>query len=292
MKAAQRVGRVTVNHLDRILYPSQGISKEAVILYYIRAAPRLLPFLAGRALVMQRFPDGVGSPGFYAKDAPAGTPSWVTLFAHYSTSAGREIRSVVCDSPDTLVWLANLAALELHMPLARTEDPASPDMLFFDLDPEPPAGFAEAVTVALTLREVLRDLGLSPFVKTSGRKGLHVALPLERRYSFERTRTFVHGVGILLAHRMAGVVSELSGTHTPGTVFVDYLQNAAGKTMVAPWSLRATPQATVSMPVSWDALERGVSPEDFTIHEDISRTNDPWEGFFDQAERLPEVQHE
>ena len=292
MTSGQRVGKVTVNHLDRILYPSAGISKEAVILYYIRAAPRLLPFLAGRALVLQRFPEGVGSPGFYAKDAPAGTPSWVTLFSHYSASAKREIRSVVCDSPDTLVWLANLAALELHMPLARTDDPASPDMLFFDLDPEPPAGFAEAVEVALTLREVLMDLGLSAFVKTSGRKGLHVALPVERRYSFGRTRTFVHGVGILLARRMPGVISELSGTHTPGTVFVDYLQNAAGKTMVAPWSLRATPGATVSMPLSWDALEKGVSPEEFTIDNALSGTEDPWEGFFDRAERLPEVKHE
>jgi len=292
MKAAQRVGRVTVNHLDRILYPSAGISKEEVILYYIRAAPRLLPFLAGRALVLQRFPEGVASPGFYAKDAPAGTPSWVTLAPRYSVSAGREIRYIVCDSPDTLVWLANLAALELHMPLARTDDPASPDMLLFDLDPEPPAGFSEAVSVALALRDVLGDLGLSPFVKTSGQKGLHVVVPLERKYSFERTRTFVHGVGILLARRMAGVVSELTGTHTPGTVFVDYLQNAAGKTMVAPWSLRATPQATVSMPLSWDALGKGVSPEDFTIHEDIFGTKDPWEGFFDQAERLPEVKYE
>ena len=292
MTAGQRVGRVTVNHLDRILYPFGGISKEEVILYYIRAAPRILPFLAGRALVLQRFPEGVASPGFYAKDAPAGTPSWVTLFPHYSTSSGREIRSVVCDRPDTLVWLANLAALELHMPLARTDDPASPDMLFFDLDPEPPAGFREAVEVARALREVTGHLGLSAFVKTSGRKGLHVVVPLERRYSFKRTKTFVHSVGILLVRRMTGVVSELSGTHTPGTVFVDYLQNATGRTMIAPWSLRATPQATVSMPVPWNALGEGVSPEDFTIDNALSGTKDPWEGFFDQAERLPEVNHE
>ena len=292
MAGDQMVGRVPVTNLSRILYPSPGVSKQEVIGYYIRSAPRILPFLSGRALVLQRFPDGVSGQGFYEKDAPPGTPDWVTIFPHFSRTAKRQIRYVVCDSPDTLIWLANLAALELNMVLARTDDPEMPDMMLFDLDPEPPAGFPEAVATAQALSELLGEMGLSPFVKTSGRKGLHVVIPLERHYQFDETRTFVHAVGILLSRRLPGVVSELSGTHMPGTVFVDYLQNAAWKTMIAPYSLRATEQATVSMPLSWEEVQNGVMPEDFTIRTVISRTGDPWKGFFDQAERLPAVNNE
>jgi bifunctional non-homologous end joining protein LigD len=291
MPGKQVVGRVAVTNLDRVLYPAPGISKEEMIRYYIGIAPRILPFLAGRALVMQRFPKGVDAPGFYEKDAPQKTPSFVTLSPHYSRTAGREIRSVVCDSPDTLVWLANLAALELNVMLARTDDPERPDMVLFDLDPEPPAGFPEAADTALALGELLGDLGLTSFVKTSGRKGLHVVIPVERVYRFDETRTFVHAVGIILSRRLPGVVSELSGTHAPGTVFVDYLQNAAGKTMVAPYSLRATAQATVSMPLTWQEVRAGVVPEVFTLRTAISRTGDPWKGFFDTAEHLPVVNH-
>lgn len=292
MVSTLRVGRVPVTHLDRILYPSQGITKEEVISYYIRVAPRILPFLSGRVVVMQRFPQGIMNQGFFEKDTPHGTPEWVTLFPHFSTIAGREIRYVVCDSLDTLIWMANLAALELHIALASTLDPESPDMLLFDLDPEPPAGFPDAVKTGLALRDLLGDLGLSPFVKTSGKKGLHIVVPLERQYSFDATRSFVHAVGVLMARRMPGVISELAGTHKPGTVFVDYLQNSAWKTMVAPYSLRATAQATVSMPVSWEEIKREILPEDFTIQTAISRERDPWEKFFDQAEPLPVVTNE
>ena len=287
-----RLGKVPLTNLDRIIYPSYPATKKDVIEYYIRIAPRILPFLSERALVMQRFPDGASNPGFYEKDAPAGTPGWVTLFPYFSRAAEREIRYVVCDSPDTLIWLANLAALELNIILARIDQPETPDMIFFDLDPEPPASITDAVEAALHLQELLTNLGLVPFVKTSGKKGLHVVAPLIREYSFDETRNFVHAMGILLAKRPGKVVSELSRTHDRGTVFVDYLQNSSWKTIICPYSLRATEYATVSMPLSWSELAKGVSPEDFTIQTAISRKEDPWKGFFDQAERLPVVNND
>jgi len=287
-----RLGKVPLTNLDRIIYPSYPATKKDVIEYYIRIAPRILPFLADRALVVQRFPDGAGSPGFYEKDAPAGTPEWVTLFRSFSRSADREIKYIVCDSPDTLIWLANLAALELNIILARIDQSEIPDMLFFDLDPEPPASITDAAEVALYLQDLLTNLGLVPFVKSSGKKGLHVVAPLIRKYSFDETRNFVHAIGILLADRSRKVVSELSRTHDPGTVFVDYLQNSSWKTIISPYSLRATEYATVSMPLSWSELAKGVSPEDFTIRTAISRKEDPWKGFFDQAERLPVVKND
>jgi bifunctional non-homologous end joining protein LigD len=284
-----KVGKVVVTNLDRLLYPELPAVKKEVIEYYIRIAPRILPFLSGRPLVMQRFPDGVDSPGFYEKDAPQGTPPWVRLHAQFAETPGREIRYVVCDDPDTLVWLANLAALELNIMLYRTDAPAAPDILLFDLDPEPPAGFREATAAALLLRDILDDLGLSSFPKTSGKKGIHVVTPLVREYSFDQTRNFVHAVGILLAKHSPFIVSERTQTSVPGTVLIDYLQNVGGKTMICPYSLRATPAATVSMPLSWEEIRSGVTPEDFTILTASSRREDPWKGFFGSPERLPEA---
>jgi bifunctional non-homologous end joining protein LigD len=285
----QRVGKVPVTNLERVLYPGIPATKRDVIAYYIRAAPRMLPFLTGRQLVMQRFPDGVDRPGFYEKDAPQGTPGFVKLFTRYSETAERSVRYIVCEDLDTLVWLANLAALELNIMLSRTDAPSTPDMLLFDLDPEPPAGFPEASSAAVHLADVLEDLGLASYPKTSGKKGIHVVVPLERKYRFEQARHFVHAVGLLLAKRYPLIVSELSQTRDPGTVFVDYLQNTEGKTMISPYSLRATAKGTVSMPLSWQEVRSGVSPEDFTIMTASSRKGDPWSGFFENAERLPEA---
>ncbi|HPH35218.1 MAG TPA: non-homologous end-joining DNA ligase [Methanoregulaceae archaeon] len=284
----QNLGRVVLTNTSRVLFPELDLTKRDVVEYYLRVAPRILPHLGDRALVLQRFPEGVNSPGFYEKDAPAGTPEWVHLHRHYSVSARRYLHYIVCDIPETLIWLANLAAIELHIPLARLDDPEAPDLLLFDIDPEPPAGFNEAVTASLALRELLADLGLEPFVKTSGKKGLHVVIPLAGRYRFSKTRNFVHAVGSLLARESPLIVSELTHTHDPGKVFIDYLQNSAWKTMIAPYSLRATGTATVSAPVSWDDLSRGIDPGEYTIQTVQAGDQDPWAGLHTSAQRLPE----
>jgi len=289
MPEGKRLGRVVLTNTSRVMYPELNLTKRDVVEYYLRIAPRILPHLGNRALVLQRFPDGVSAPGFYEKDAPAGTPEWVHFYRHHSVSAGRDLHYIVCDSPDTLIWLANLAAIELNIPLARLDDPESPDLLLFDIDPEPPAGFREGVTVALALRDMLFDLGLFPFVKTSGKKGLHVVIPLTGGYRFSHTRNFVHAGGSLLARESPLVVSELTQTHDPGKVFIDYLQNSAWKTMIAPYSLRATGTATVSAPVSWDDLSRGIDPGDFTLQTTRAEDADPWLDLYTSPQRLPEV---
>jgi bifunctional non-homologous end joining protein LigD len=284
-----KLGNVVITNTSREMYPDLHLTKLDVIEYYLRIAPRILPYLEERALVLQRFPEGIGHPGFYEKDAPAGTPEWVRLYRHHSVSANRDLRYIVCDNPDTLIWLSNLAALELNIPLARLEDPDTPDLLLFDIDPEPPAGFAEAVSAALALRDMLTDLGLVPFVKTSGKKGLHVVIPLTAGYRFALTRNFVHAVGALLAEKSPLVVAELTQTKDPGKVFIDYLQNSAWKTMISPYSLRATATATVSTPVSWSDLAGRIVPEDFTLRTVNAGREDPWTNLNTAAERLPEV---
>jgi len=148
-------GKVVLTNTSREMYPDLHLTKLDMIEYYLRIAPRILPYLEERALVLQRFPDGVDHPGFYEKDAPAGTPGWVRLFLHHSVFADRDLRYIICDNPDTLIWLANLAALELSIPFTRLADPDTPDLLFFDIDPEPPAVFPEAISTALALRVCL-----------------------------------------------------------------------------------------------------------------------------------------
>jgi len=284
-----KLGKVVLTNTAREMYPDLHLTKLDVIVYYLRMAPRILPWLEERALVLQRFPDGVDRPGFYEKDAPAGTPGWVRLHLHHSVSADRDLRYIVCDNPDTLIWLANLAAIELNIPLARLKDPDAPDLILFDIDPEPPAGFREAGTAALALRDILIDLGLSSFVKTSGKKGLHVVIPLTSGYRFDQTRNFVHAVGGLLAKDSPLIVAELTQTNDPGKVFIDYLQNAAWKTMIAPYSLRPTGTATVSMPVAWSDLAGGIVPGDFTLLTVDAGREDPWRDLSNAAERLPGV---
>jgi bifunctional non-homologous end joining protein LigD len=279
----EKLTRVQFNHLDKVLYPAVGIKKLDVIKYYIRMAPSMLPFLEGRALVVTRFPDGVEKEGFYGKDAPQGTPDWVKTFHTYSEAAGRELDYVVCNDLDTLLWLANLAALELHIPLARVDKPDNPDMILLDLDPQPPAGIAEVVSVARAIREKLKARNLKAWVKTSGKRGLHIVARVERRRTFDETREFAHEIGIDLA-KETGIVSSEKGQKRPGTVYMDYPQNGHGRTMVCPYSLRATPNATASTTLSWDELDV-LDPDKFTIRSVPDRA-DNWKGFWKKTDRL------
>ena len=281
----ERLTKFRFTNLDKILYPKFEVKKINVIEYYIKIAPKMLGFLAERIVVLNRFPDGVEEKGFYEKDSPWGPPSWVETFARFSETSGREINYIVCNNLDTLLWLANLAALEMHIALSQIESYEKPDQLLFDLDPEPPAGFDEAVEVAFTLKENLDSLGFKSYIKTSGKKGLHVLLPLFGDYNFSQTREFVHQFGKYVGRDSDLVVSELSQSKDPGKVFVDYLQNSAGRTMICPYSLRATPQATVSTPVEWDEL-KGLNPEELNVFTVKERKKNPWAGFWEDRQRL------
>jgi len=273
----ERLTKVQFSNLGKVLYPVGGVRKLDVVKYYIKIAPRMLPFLEGRALVVTRYPDGVEAEGFYGKDAPQGTPDWVKLYHTYSEAAGRELDYIVCDDLDTLIWLANLAALELHIPLARIDKQDKPDIILFDLDPQPPAGIAEVGRVARLIREKLKAKGLTAWVKTSGKKGLHIVAPTEQKETFDETRAYAHNVGIELA-KETGIVSSEKAQKKPGTVYIDYPQNSHGRTMACPYSLRATTTATVSTPITWEELD-GLDPTRFRI-ENVPERTDKWRGFW------------
>jgi bifunctional non-homologous end joining protein LigD len=278
--------RVRLTNLSKEMYPAFHITKLEVITYYIKMAPRILPFLHNRPLTMHRYPGGVGGEDFYEKDAPQGTPDYVDIFTRYSETADREVHFVLCNNLDTLIWLANLASLELHVTLSTAGAYDSPDLLLFDIDPEPPLSFDDVIDIARIIREHLEDAGILSYVKTSGKKGLHVVVPLSTGYRFEEIRAFVHSMGKNIARDTPRVVAEFPHSQDPGTIFIDYLQNAHGKTMAAPYSLRATDGATVSAPLSWDELKPGIRPEDFNIRTMLSGSEDPWRGIFDNRQTI------
>jgi bifunctional non-homologous end joining protein LigD len=278
--------RVNLTRLTKVLYPETGVTKQDVLTYYIRVAPFLLPFLHNRPVTMHRFPEGIGEEGFFEKDAPAGTPEYVDIFSHWSETAGREVHFVMCNNLDTLIWIANLASLEIHTTLSTATSYSSPDLLLFDIDPEPPLTFDDVIDVAHVVKEHLKARGIRPFVKTSGKKGVHIVVPLVAGYTFSVVRDFAHGIGKDIARDTPGVVSEFPRSRDAGTVFIDYLQNAHGKTMAAPYSLRATPGATVSMPVRWEDLRPGIRPEDFNIKTVLSRDGEPWRDIFEDRQKI------
>jgi len=282
----EKLTKVEFTNLSKVLYPETRITKAQVIEYYVKMAPRMLRILANRPIVLTRFPDGVDREGFYEKDLPLGTPPWVERFKTYSEAAQREINYVVCNDLDTLAWLANLAALELHMTLSRTDKPEKPDLVLFDVDPRPPTDMKDVTDVALLLKEKLEALGLKSYVKTSGKKGLHIVVPIAREYSFNQTRQFVHQIAKYLSSEFSTVVSEFTKVKEPGTVYIDYLQNSHGRTMISPYSLRAVPQATVSMPLDWADVKKGLKPEEFNLFSAVESKRNPWNGLFEDEQKL------
>jgi bifunctional non-homologous end joining protein LigD len=282
----EKLTKVDFTNLDKVLFPKVQITKAQVIEYYIKIAPKMLRFLADRPLVLTRFPNGIEKQGFYEKDAPQGIPSWIKTVAIFSETAKREVSYVLCNDIDTLIWLANLAAIEIHMPLSKVDSREKPDLILFDVDPEPPARYEEASEVALCLKKVLDEIGYKSYVKTSGKKGLHIIFPIDPQHSFQETRAFVHKIGQQLAKEHKLIVSELTETKKPGNVFVDYLQNSHGRTMVSPYSLRAAPDATVSTPLEWAEVEKGIKPTELSIFSVVKREKDPWKKLLENRQKL------
>lgn len=254
--------RLRLSNLDKELYPSGGFTKAHVIDYYRRIAPFMLPHLQDRALTMKRYPDGAGGDFFFEKRCPQHRPDWVET----AVLLKGDEKMTVClvNNPETLLWAANLASLELHVPLARASAPETPDAIVFDLDPGEPAGLLECSRVALILRDLFDRVGLAGFVKTSGRKGLHVYVPLNRpETTFAHTRMFSKAVAELLQKRYPALVTALMAKESRmGRVFINWSQNDSSKTMICVYSLRAREHPIVSCPVSWDEVGNAVDRND------------------------------
>lgn len=290
--------RLSLSNLDKVLFPETGFTKAEVIDYYTRIAPVLLPHVTGRPLTRKRYPDGVEGQAFFEKNAPSHTPSWVRTveLPTPGSSKGRDtIRYVVADELATVVWLANLAALELHVP-QWTVGPRGAvreaDRLVFDLDPGPPATIVECCRVAEWLREALSEDGLAAYPKTSGSKGLQLYVPLKPVPWQD-----VHEYAKQLAQRLEKehpelVVHRMEKKLRPRKVLIDWSQNNAAKTTVAPYSLRARALHTVSAPVTWDEVEGCEDPESLQflsseVLERVEEEGDLFAALLEERHRLP-----
>jgi bifunctional non-homologous end joining protein LigD len=288
--------RLRLSNLDKVLYPEVGFTKGQVIDFYTRAAPWLLPHLRGRALTLKRYPNGVEGGHFYEKQRPSHAPEWVRS---ESISAGDKwIDFVLCDDLPTLVWLANLADLELHPSLALAEDPDAPVVMAFDLDPGPPAALLECCRVALMLRDVLGQLGLECYPKTSGSKGMQLYVPLHSEVTYDDTKPFAHGVARVLERREPKlIVSVMKKDLRHGKVFIDWSQNDRHKTTVGPYSLRAMSGPRVSTPLGWEEVERAAESGDaselvFEAGDVLERLDDRGDLFapvVDERQELPQL---
>ncbi|MBP1735193.1 MAG: primase, small subunit [Deltaproteobacteria bacterium] len=288
--------RLVLSNLEKDLYPSAGFTKAHVLEYYSRISRFILPHLKDRALTLKRFPEGVEKEFFFEKRCPSYRPSWVKTA---DTFFGEKERMTVClvNDLDTLVWVANLASLELHVPLARVKSRETPDSMVFDLDPGDEADIVDCARVALILRDLLSSLKLACYVKTSGKKGLHVYVPLNLKETFfEDTKKFSKAVAEVMQRNYPDLVTaKMPKEQRRGRVFINWSQNDSSKTMICVYSLRARTEPIVSFPLTWnevESLEAEGDPKKFEIthSEAVGRTEKVGDLFGDmilKEQKLP-----
>jgi bifunctional non-homologous end joining protein LigD len=254
-----------LTNLDKVLYPKAGFTKGEMIDFYARVAPALIPHLKGRAVTLRRFPEGVEDleAAFFEKRCPKHRPDWMeTVTVSAGPRAGDIAFCTVGDLP-SLIWLAQLATIELHPSLSLAKRPEQPTVLAFDLDPGPPANVVDCCRIALRLRQMFGAFDLECFPKTTGSKGLQIYLPLNTKTDYDETKPFARAIAQLLEKQTPDqVVSKMSKKIRKGKVFLDWSQNHQRKTTVAVYSMRARERPTVSTPLSWDEVERCASKED------------------------------
>jgi len=268
-----------LSNLQKVLFPATGFTKGELIDYYAKIADALLPHVQDRPVSLKRYPNGVDGQGFFAKNAPNGTPDWVRtalLPAPGSTMNRDEVDYVVADELPTLVWLANLAAIELHVPQWKVGPRGGvhgPDLLVFDLDPGAPATIVECCQVALLLRAELAEDGLTAYAKTSGSKGMQLYAPIKEAGE-DAPSAYAKELAQRLEKREPKlVISRMRRNLRPGKILIDWSQNNTAKTTVAPYSVRAREEQTVSTPVTWDEVEACGTPTDlkFTTDDVLDR---------------------
>lgn len=282
---------IQLSNTDKVLFPADEITKGDLIDYYRKIAGTMLPYLEGRPVTMHRFPDGIGGEGFYQQEISDYFPDWIERAR--VTKQGGTVTHVICRDAATLVYLANQACVTPHVWLSRKDRLDQPDLMIFDLDP-PAEDFAPVRHAARLLRRFLKELGLEAFVKTTGSKGLHVVVPLDRNAGFDEVRDFAHTVAAALAEKESDALTvEQRKDKRKGRVFLDYLRNSYGQTAVAPYAVRAEPGAPVATPLEWDELgDTNLTSESYNIRNifrRLSRKEDPWQRIWHRPHSMSEA---
>lgn len=285
---------IGLKHTDKVLFPGDDITKGDLVEYYTKIADVMLPYLRQRPITLHRFPEGIDEDGFYQQEASDYFPDWIQQIS-LGRIKGGSINHIVCNNSAMLVYIANLACITPHAWLSRADRPNYPDMLVFDLDP-PDNDFEPVRKSAELIRDTLIELDLEPFVKTTGSRGLHVVVPLDRGSDFEQVRRFTKEAATIMAKREPHMMtSEQRKEKRKGRVFIDYLRNSYGQTAVAPYAIRAKPSAPVATPIEWDELKsKHLTSQSYTIKNifrRLARKKDPWEGIWNKACSLDKARH-
>jgi bifunctional non-homologous end joining protein LigD len=284
---------VPLSHPDKVLFPADGITKEDLARYYADVAGLMLPWLRDRPVTLVRFPDGLGGQRFFQKNTPSYFPGWIRRVT--VPKEGGQVEHVVCDKPATLVYLANQACIEIHEFTSRADKLDAPDQMVFDFDPPDATRFADVRRAALWARDLLADdLGLTSFVRTTGGRGLHVHVALNRRADFDAVREFAHRAAVVLARRHPDVITTEQRKDKRGDlIYADMMRNAYAQTVTASYGVRARPGAPVATPLSWAELaDDTLDPGRFTLRTVRARLTggpDPWAGFADSRHGLTEA---
>jgi bifunctional non-homologous end joining protein LigD len=289
---------LSLTNLDKVLYPATGFTKGQVIDYYARIAPVLVPHLAGRPLTLKRYPEGVDKEYFFEKNATKHRPDWVKTAPIWSGGNQRDVNYILANDLATLIWIANLASIELHPSLSLAKDIVSPRSMVFDLDPGPPANIVQCCQVGMWLRDIFKHFGLQSFPKTSGSKGLQIYVPLNTPTSYDATKTFSHALARLLENEHRDlVVSDMKKQLRFGKIFVDWSQNDEHKTTISVYSLRAREHPKVSTPVKWEEVEQALKKKDATllvfeasqVLERVQKMGDLFEPVLTLKQKLPKL---
>jgi len=280
--------RVSLTSLDRIYWPKEKITKFDLLCYYLRIAPQILPFLKDRPAILQRYPRGVGAPMFFQQDLES-APAFIKT-KRLTNQEGRELDYAVYTTVGSVLHFVNLGTIEQHPWHSTLKHLDKPDYFMLDLDPKE-APWKNVLEVALVCKKVLDELGLPAFPKTSGSSGIHIYLPLKPKYSFARVAAIAEAFANEVAQRAPKIATTQRSLakRQKQQVYVDAMQNARGKTIASPYSARAKPGATVSMPLIWKQIEKGVRISDFTIQnvpELVGKISDPWKEFFENQREL------
>lgn len=288
--ATVRIGGAVITNPDKLFWPDDGLTKLDLAQFYSRISSQILPWMKGRAVTLERCPEGMRKTCFFQKQAPANLPPDVPTVAIHAPTADRDIDYIVGGTRKTLLTLVNLGCIAMHVMDSRIDQLDKPDWLAFDLDPAD--GFPSAARAALLLRDRLEDHGLESFVKTSGGRGLHVFVPLRRGATQDQVRAYAAAIaGEMAAGHPALVTVESRKARRRAPVYLDVMRNAAGQTVVPPFSVRWRPRAPVSMPLDWDEVSPRLDPAVFTIRTAERRmgAKAPWSSFFGRRQTLPRV---
>jgi bifunctional non-homologous end joining protein LigD len=281
---------IKLSHLNKVFFPKEGLTKGDVVAYYEKVAEVMVPQLKNHPISMQRFPDGLKGEGFFNKDAPDYFPDYIKR-VKFPRREGGSFDAPLVDNAAGLVYLANQAVLTMHLYLSQVDDLERPDRMIYDLDPpDETRDYSKVRRAALDIRDVMNELDLKAWVQTTGSQGFHVVIPLDRSVDFDTVRDFAQDVSRLLIRRNpAAYTLEDHIKARKGRIFLDTLRNSYGATAVAPYAVRARPQASVATPVDWDEVEAGVNPRDWTImnlpHR-LAQKEDPWKDMMQHPQSL------